>query len=62
MFGDLFIIGFFFGNGVMYGGCWLCLGDVIESEVIYLGWQCNDVVVEQIGGCIFNFGLFVINW
>jgi 2-keto-4-pentenoate hydratase/2-oxohepta-3-ene-1,7-dioic acid hydratase in catechol pathway len=47
--GDLLATGSPPGNGAMHGGRWLRPGDVVESEITYLGRQKNNVVKEETG-------------
>lgn len=54
--GDLLITGSPPGNAAMHGGRWLRPGDVMESEITYLGYQRNDVVAEDAGGRTPHFG------
>jgi len=58
--GDLLITGSPPGNGAMHGNRFLKEGDVIESEVTFLGRQRNNVVNEQTDGRGPNFGRFPI--
>lgn len=60
--GDLLITGSPPGNGASHGGRWLRPGDVIESEITYLGRQRNDVVAEEAGNRTPNFGPFPTEW
>lgn len=48
--GDLFATGSPPGNGAMHGNRWLRPGDVVESELTYLGRQSNNIVAEDVGG------------
>lgn len=57
--GDLLITGSPPGNGAMHGNRWLQPGDVIESEITYLGRQVNQVVAEETGGRTPSFGPFI---
>lgn len=47
--GDLFATGSPPGNGAMHGNRWLRPGDVVDSELTYLGRQKNNVVAEETG-------------
>ena len=60
--GDLLITGSPPGNGAMHGGRWLQVGDVIESEITYLGRQRNVVVAEETGGREPTYGPFITQW
>ena len=60
--GDLLITGSPPGNGAMHGGRWLRPGDVIESEITYLGRQRNNVIAEDAGGRKPTFGPFITSW
>jgi 2,4-diketo-3-deoxy-L-fuconate hydrolase len=57
--GDLLITGSPPGNGAMMGQ-FLAPGDVIESEITYLGRQRNEVVAEETGGRAPTWGPFPI--
>lgn len=57
--GDLLITGSPPGNAALHGNRWMRPGDVIESEITYLGRQRNDVVAEETGGRTPNFGPFI---
>jgi 2,4-didehydro-3-deoxy-L-rhamnonate hydrolase len=57
--GDLLITGSPPGNGAMMGQ-FLAPGDVIESEITYLGRQRNEVVAEETGGREPTWGPFPI--
>lgn len=48
--GDLFATGSPPGNAGMHGGRWMRPGDVVESELTYLGRQKNNVVAEEVNG------------
>ncbi|MFF0501831.1 fumarylacetoacetate hydrolase family protein [Nocardia aobensis] len=48
--GDLLIAGSPPGNAASHGRIWLSEGDVIESEITYLGRQRNEVVKEASNG------------
>lgn len=56
--GDLLITGSPPGNAGSHGGAWLKPGDLIESEVTYLGRQRNQVVAEDTQGRKLTFGSF----
>lgn len=60
--GDLLLTGSPPGNGAMHGGRWLRPGDVIESEITYLGRQTNHVVAEETGGRQPTWGPFITAW
>jgi 2,4-didehydro-3-deoxy-L-rhamnonate hydrolase len=47
--GDLFATGSPPGNGAMHGNRWLRPGDVVDSELTYLGRQKNNIVAEEAG-------------
>ncbi len=57
--GDLLITGSPPGNAAMHGNRWLEVGDVIESEVTYLGRQRNLVVAEETQGRGPTYGPFI---
>ena len=54
--GDLISTGSPPGNGAMHGNRWLRPGDVVESEITYLGRQRNRVVAEEAHGRAPTFG------
>lgn len=60
--GDLLITGSPPGNAGSHGGRWLRPGDLVESELDFLGRQRNRVVAEETGGRGTNFGPFLTNW
>lgn len=60
--GDLLITGSPPGNAGSHGGRWLKPGDLIESELEFLGRQRNRVLAEDTGGRTANFGPFITNW
>lgn len=60
--GDLLITGSPPGNGAMHGNRWLRPGDVVESEVTYLGRQTNKVVAEDAQGRTPTYGPFKTEW
>lgn len=60
--GDLLITGSPPGNAGSHGGRWLRPGDMVESELNYLGRQRNRVVAEQSGGRSPTFGPFKTAW
>jgi len=60
--GDLLITGSPPGNAGSHGGRWLKPGDLIESELEFLGRQRNRVVAEDTDGRTTNFGPFITNW
>lgn len=57
--GDLLITGSPPGNAASHGGRWMRPGDVVESEITYLGRQRNNVVAEEAGGRTPHFGKFI---
>jgi len=57
--GDLLITGSPPGNAAMHGNRWMRPGDVIESEITYLGRQRNNVIAEETNGRVPNFGPFI---
>ena len=59
--GDLMLTGSPPGNGAMHDGRWMRPGDVVESEISYLGKQTNKVVAEETDGKP-TFGPFVTEW
>lgn len=59
---DLLITGSPPGNGAMWGNAWLKPGDVMESEITYLGRQKNRVVAEESGGRSPTYGPFITEW
>ncbi|MEH6700482.1 fumarylacetoacetate hydrolase family protein [Parasphingorhabdus sp.] len=60
--GDLLITGSPPGNGASHGNRWMRPGDVVESEITYLGRQVNNVVAEETGGRKPTFGPFITDW
>jgi 2-keto-4-pentenoate hydratase/2-oxohepta-3-ene-1,7-dioic acid hydratase in catechol pathway len=60
--GDLLITGSPPGNAGSHGGRWLKPGDVVESELEFLGRQRNRVVAEEAGGRSTRFGPFLTSW
>ena len=60
--GDLLITGSPPGNGASHGNRWMRPGDVVESEITYLGRQVNNVVAEETGGREPTFGPFITDW
>ena len=60
--GDLLITGSPPGNGAMHDNRWLKPGDVIESEITFLGRQKNLVVAEDAGNRSPTFGPFITEW
>lgn len=60
--GDLLLTGSPPGNGAAHGNRWMRPGDVVESEITYLGRQVNKVVAEETGGRTPNFGPFITEW
>jgi 2,4-didehydro-3-deoxy-L-rhamnonate hydrolase len=59
--GDLLSTGSPPGNGAFHGNRWLRPGDVIESEITFLGRQRNAVVAEDNAGRKWNWGPFPVN-
>lgn len=57
--GDLLITGSPPGNGAFHGNRWMRPGDVVESEITYLGRQRNNVVAEETNGRTTTYGPFV---
>lgn len=60
--GDLLITGSPPGNGAMHGNAFLKPGDLMESEVTYLGRQRNRIVAEQTSGRAPTYGPFLTQW
>jgi 2,4-didehydro-3-deoxy-L-rhamnonate hydrolase len=60
--GDLLITGSPPGNGAMHGNRWLQHGDVMDSEITYLGRQRNLIVPEQVGNRSPIYGPFITEW
>jgi len=60
--GDLLITGSPPGNAGSHGGRWLRPGDIVESELTYLGRQRNRVVAEESEGRAPTFGPFKTRW
>ncbi|MBB6255395.1 fumarylacetoacetate hydrolase family protein [Nitrospirillum iridis] len=60
--GDLLITGSPPGNAAMHGNAWLKPGDIVESEITYLGRQRNQVVAEDAGGRAPTYGPFITEW
>jgi len=60
--GDLLITGSPPGNAGSHGGRWLKPGDVVESELEFLGRQRNRVVAEETRGRSPRFGPFLTSW
>ena len=58
--GDLFATGSPPGNGAMHGNRWLRPGDVVDSELTYLGRQKNNIVAEDAGGREHFWGPFPV--
>lgn len=54
--GDLLITGSPPGNAAMHGNRWMRPGDVIESEISFLGRQRNEVVAEDVGDRTYTYG------
>jgi len=59
--GDLLSTGSPPGNGAFHGNRWLKPGDVIESELTFLGRQRNHVVAEETHGRGWNWGPFPVD-
>lgn len=57
--GDFLLTGSPPGNGASHGGLWMRPGDVLESEITYLGRQKNKIVPEQTNGTP-TFGPFFV--
>lgn len=60
--GDLLFTGSPPGNAGSHGGAYLQAGDVVESELTYLGRQRNVVRHEDTGGRTLTFGPFPTSW
>jgi len=60
--GDLLITGSPPGNAGVNGNRWLRPGDVVESEITFLGRQRNRVVAEDAHGRSPTFGPFPVQW
>ena len=60
--GDLLITGSPPGNGAAHGNRWMRPGDIVESEITYLGRQRNNVIAEDAGGRTPTFGPFITSW
>lgn len=58
--GDLLSTGSPPGNGAMHGNRWLRPGDLVDSEITYLGRQRNNIVAEAAEGCETFWGPFPI--
>jgi 2,4-diketo-3-deoxy-L-fuconate hydrolase len=54
--GDLLATGSPPGNAAFHGNRWMRPGDVVESELTYLGRQRNRVVAEETGSRSWNWG------
>ena len=59
--GDLLSTGSPPGNGAFHGNRWLKPGDVVESELTFLGRQRNAVVAEDTADRTWNWGPFPVN-
>jgi 2,4-diketo-3-deoxy-L-fuconate hydrolase len=59
--GDLLSTGSPPGNGASHGNRWLRPGDVVTSELTYLGRQKNNVVAEETHGRTYTWGPFSAN-
>lgn len=59
--GDLLSTGSPPGNGSSHGMRWLRPGDVMESELTYLGRQRNNIIAEETDGRNWNWGPFPVN-
>lgn len=60
--GDLLLTGSPPGNAGSHGNRWLRPGDVVESELTYLGRQRNRVVAEDTKGRALTYGAFKVEW
>lgn len=60
--GDLLITGSPPGNGAMHGNRWLRPGDIIDSEITFLGRQKNRVIAEDAGNRSPTYGPFLTEW
>lgn len=60
--GDLLSTGSPPGNAGAHGGAYLKHGDVVESEITYLGQQRNNVVNEDAQGRLPTYGPFITEW
>jgi 2-keto-4-pentenoate hydratase/2-oxohepta-3-ene-1,7-dioic acid hydratase in catechol pathway len=58
--GDLLSTGSPPGNAAFHGNRWLRPGDVMESEITFLGRQRNQVVAEQTHGRGWTYGPFPV--
>ena len=59
--GDLISTGSPPGNGAFHGNRWMRPGDIVESELTFLGRQRNLVVPEETGGRNWNWGPLPVN-
>lgn len=59
--GDFLLTGSPPGNGAMHNNRWMRPGDVLESEITYLGRQTNKVVAEKTEGKP-TYGPFITEW
>lgn len=60
--GDVLMTGSPPGNAAMHGDAWLQPGDVMESEITYLGRQRNRIVAEEAHGRAPTYGPFITAW
>ncbi|WP_219894271.1 fumarylacetoacetate hydrolase family protein [Aquisediminimonas profunda] len=60
--GDLLITGSPPGNAAMHDGAWLKPGDIMESQITYLGRQRNRIIAEDAQGRTTNYGPFITEW
>ncbi len=58
--GDLLSTGSPPGNGAFHGNRWLRPGDVVESELTFLGRQRNTVIAEETDAQHWNWGPFPV--
>lgn len=59
--GDYLLMGSPPGNGAMHGNRWMRPGDVLESEITFLGRQRNPVIAEETNGKL-SYGPFIAEW
>lgn len=59
--GDLLSTGSPPGNGAFHGNRWMRPGDLVESEITFLGRQRNKVVAEEAGGREWTWGPFPVH-
>lgn len=60
--GDLLSTGSPPGNAGAHGGAYLKAGDVVDSDITYLGRQRNNVVIEDAQGRSPTYGPFITEW